>query len=108
MKSEKSNGSWLSSLLKIGNEIATMKRYKTCDKEEDSFWKNKPAAVQPWFVHWSIMWGFIGLLIATVLDFMLKGSCNGYLVAKPYPRNHCRLIPCLWYQPGFKLPSSKK
>jgi ferredoxin len=71
-KSEKSNGSWLSSLLKIGNEIATMNRYKTCDKEADSFWKNKSAAVQPWFVHWSIMWGFIGLLVATILDFIIK------------------------------------
>jgi ferredoxin len=71
-KSEKSNGIWLSSLLKIGNEIATMNRYKTCDKEEDCFWKNKSAAVQPWFVHWSIMWGFIGLLVATILDFILK------------------------------------
>jgi hypothetical protein len=49
-----------------------MNRYKSCDKEEDSFWKNKPSAFQPWFVHWSIMWGFIGLLLATVLDFILK------------------------------------
>jgi ferredoxin len=60
------------SLKEVMNELATMNRYQTCDKEEDSFWKNRPAAVQPWFVHWSIMWGFIGLLVATVLDFMLK------------------------------------
>lgn len=60
------------SLKEVMNELATMNRYQTCDKEEDSFWKNKSAAVQPWFVHWSIMWGFIGLLLATVLDFMLK------------------------------------
>jgi ferredoxin len=53
-------------------ELATMKRHRTCDAEEDSFWKDKPDAVQPWFVHWSIMWGFIGLLLATSLDFMLK------------------------------------
>ena len=60
------------SLKEVMNELATMNRYQICDKEEDSFWKNKSAAVQPWFVHWSIMWGFIGLLFATVLDFMLK------------------------------------
>ena len=56
----------------VGTEIATMNRYKTCDEEEDSFWKNKSWFTQPWFVHWSIMWGFIGLLLATVLDFILK------------------------------------
>jgi len=71
-KNEKFKGSWLNSILKIGTEIATMNRYKTCDKEEDSFWNNKSVAVKPWFVHWSIMWGFIGLLVATVLDFILK------------------------------------
>lgn len=60
------------SLLAVGTEIATMNRYKTCDKEEDSYWQNKAWYVQPWFVHWSIMWGFLGLLLATVLDFLLK------------------------------------
>jgi ferredoxin len=56
----------------VFGEIATMKRYQTCDTEEDSFWKNKAWYVKPWFVHWSIMWGFLGLLLATSLDFMLK------------------------------------
>ena len=69
-KQEKSRKNWLSSLVRVGNEIATMNRYKTCDEEEDSFWKNKSWFTQPWFVHWSIMWGFIGLLLATVLDFI--------------------------------------
>ena len=69
---EKSKGNWWSSLLMVGNEIATMNRYKTCDEDEDSFWKEKHWFQQPWFVHWSIMWGFIGLLVATVLDFILK------------------------------------
>jgi ferredoxin len=54
------------------SELATMKRYQNCDKEEDSFWKNKSWLIKPWFVHWSIMWGFIGLLLATILDFILK------------------------------------
>jgi ferredoxin len=71
-KKDNSYRNWGGKLLKIGNEIATMNRYKTCDKEEDSFWKGKPWYLQPWFVHWSIMWGFIGLLFATILDFMLK------------------------------------
>jgi len=62
----------LVTLRAIVDELATMKRHKKCDEEEDSFWKDKAAAVQPWFLHWSIMWGFIGLLLATSLDFLLK------------------------------------
>ncbi|MDP4281589.1 MAG: 4Fe-4S dicluster domain-containing protein [Bacteroidota bacterium] len=54
------------------SEMATMKRYQNCDTEEDSFWKGKPFCLKPWFVHWSIMWGFIGLLFATILDFLFK------------------------------------
>jgi ferredoxin len=69
---EKPKGGWITTLLKVGNEISTMNRYKTCDKEEDSFWKEKRWFQQPWFVHWAIMWGFIGLLGATILDFILK------------------------------------
>ncbi len=72
VKNENSKGKFFSSLGGIVKEMSTMNRYKTCDAEEDSFWKNKSAALQPWFVHWSIMWGFIGLLLATTLDFILK------------------------------------
>jgi hypothetical protein len=68
----KKTSNWWQSWLQVGNEIATMNRYKTCDTEEDSHWAAKPWYVKPWFVHWSIMWGFIGLLLATVLDFVLK------------------------------------
>jgi ferredoxin len=57
---------------KVSLELATMKRYQTCDIEDDSYWKHKLWLVKPWFVHWSIMWGFIGLLIATILDFIFK------------------------------------
>ena len=71
-KPANSNISFWKSLKEVINEMATMNRYKTCDKEEDSNLQKKPAIFQPWFVHWSIMWGFIGLLIATVLDFMFK------------------------------------
>ncbi len=63
---------WLKSLKYVVNELVTMKRYQTCDREEDSFWHQKPNLTRPWFVHWSIMWGFLGLLLATILDFLLK------------------------------------
>jgi len=72
VKTDNPQHNTLKALKEVVNELATMNRYKTCDKEDGSYWQKKPAAIQPWFVHWSIMWGFIGLLVATVLDFMLK------------------------------------
>jgi ferredoxin len=71
-KDEKSKTGFFKALFGIIGELLTMKRYKDCDTEEDSFWKSKPWFRRPWFVHWSIMWGFIGLLLATILDFILK------------------------------------
>ena len=71
-KTEKPKGLFLKSLKEVINELATMNRYRTCDVEVDSYWKNKLPIVQPWFIHWSVMWGFIGLLVATILDFILK------------------------------------
>ncbi len=56
---------------KVLGEVATMKIYKECDADS-SFWNNKPSYIKPWFIHWTIMWGFIGLLLATSLDFMFK------------------------------------
>lgn len=68
----KTKTGFFKSLKEVMNELVTMNRYRTCDIEEDSWWKDKPAIIQPWFIHWSVMWGFIGLLVATTLDFMLK------------------------------------
>jgi ferredoxin len=56
---------------RIGDELATMKRYRECDAD-DEFWNSKSSIQRPWFVHWSIMWGFLGLLLATTLDFIFK------------------------------------
>jgi ferredoxin len=60
------------SLMFVINEMGTMKRYRSCDEEENSFWRSKHILLQPWLIHWTIMWGFIGLLIATTLDFIFK------------------------------------
>jgi len=57
---------------KVISEVANMKRYRDCDEGEDSFWMAKSWWQRPWFIHWSVMWGFIGLLVATSLDFLLK------------------------------------
>lgn len=62
----------LPSLKRLIYEFGMMRRHQVCESEEDSVWENKPWYLKPWFVHYSIMWGFIGLLIATILDFIFK------------------------------------
>jgi ferredoxin len=57
---------------KVVVELGVMKRYRVCVDDEEPYFKNKHWALQPWFLHWSIMWGFLGLFGATVLDFLLK------------------------------------
>jgi len=57
---------------KTANEIATMNRYRECDSQNDAYWSSKPWFLRPWFVHWTIMMGFLGLLLATILDFIFK------------------------------------
>ncbi len=53
-------------------EVATMERYRKCDTYEDEYFARKPWYLRPWWIHWSVMWGFIGLLVATTLDFLFK------------------------------------
>lgn len=48
-------------------EVVAQKRFRSCDVDA-----GKPLALRPWFVHFTIMWGFIGLLLATILDFLFK------------------------------------
>lgn len=60
------------SLAQVLKEVVGMSRHRKCDNEEDHHWQRKPWALRPWFVHWSIMWGFLGLLAATTLDFIFK------------------------------------
>jgi ferredoxin len=59
-------------IVKTANEIVTMNRYRECDRQDDAYWSPKPWFIKPWFVHWMIMMGFLGLLLATILDFILK------------------------------------
>ena len=47
-------------------EIATEKRYRNCEENGPQH----PWYRSRWFIHWSIMWGFIGLAGATGLDYI--------------------------------------
>ena len=57
------NSAW-----KAVKEVFSLKRYQSCNEGIDSRWYLKP-----WFIHGSIMWGFFGLALATVLDIPLLG-----------------------------------
>lgn len=43
-------------------------RYRECDAEKTQY----PWHLKPWFLHAVILWGFLGMLMATILDFLLK------------------------------------
>lgn len=55
-------------IVEVVKELVTLNRYRSCYEEDDTIW-----FLKPWFVHWSIMWGFIGLGVATVLDIPMLG-----------------------------------
>ena len=58
--------SFIIALKNVFSEITTEKRYRDCDENESQvpWYRNR------WFIHWSIMWGFIGLAAATGLDYV--------------------------------------
>jgi ferredoxin len=56
----------LSAIRKTATELATEKRYRTCTEEQQAPWYRSR-----WFMHWAIMWGFLGLAAATALDYLL-------------------------------------
>ncbi|HEX2987192.1 MAG TPA: 4Fe-4S dicluster domain-containing protein [Chloroflexota bacterium] len=59
-------------------EMVGQRRFRACEVDSD-----KPFFLRPWFVHYTIMWGFIGLGVATALDFMFKTP--GEVVPLWYP-----------------------
>ena len=47
-------------------ELAAERRYRDCETESATPWYRSR-----WFMHWAIMWGFIGLAAATAIDYLL-------------------------------------
>ncbi len=60
------------------DEMVGQKRFRACEIEAD-----QPLFLRPWFVHYTIMWGFIGLAVATAIDFIFKTP--GVVVPLWYP-----------------------
>ena len=61
----------LGAIRKTATELATEKRYRTCTEEQEAPWYRSR-----WFMHWAIMWGFLGLLAATAVDYVLLLLAN--------------------------------
>ena len=49
------------------SEVITQKRYRDCATEHST---PEPWYRARWFLHWSMLWGFIGLFFATVWDWL--------------------------------------
>jgi ferredoxin len=65
---------WLGAFRETMTELFAQRRYREgCttgvgEKEKEEV---QPWYVSKWFVHVAIMWGFIGLFVATILDYLL-------------------------------------
>jgi ferredoxin len=60
------------------DEMVRQRRFRTCERDA-----GRRPYMRSWFVHYCMMWGFIGLLLATVFDFLFKTP--GTLVPLWYP-----------------------
>lgn len=49
---------------KVIAELTAQKRYRDCEEDPREPWYRSR-----WFIHWAIMWGFIGLAAATTIDY---------------------------------------
>lgn len=61
---------WIGALWKsLGGEVLAQNRYRQdCEASSPA----KPWYVQKWFIHASILWGFLGLFVATALNYLLE------------------------------------
>jgi hypothetical protein len=57
----------LAAIRDVLDEMVRQRRFRTCETDAGS-----PPYPRSWFVHYCIMWGFIGLGLATVFDFLFK------------------------------------
>ena len=68
----------VSAIRDVLDEMVGQQRFRSCEVDAE-----KPVYLRPWFVHYCIMWGFIGLAVATAFDFLFKTP--GVVVPLWYP-----------------------
>ena len=79
------------SIKSTGVELLTLKRYQDCDSEQAPT-NREVWFKQRWFIHWAIMWGFVGLMAATVIDMIIGWVINDVLVGSVWIWNMYRLL----------------
>lgn len=60
---------WLGALWQTIGEVLGQLRYR---KDCEAYSPTQPWYVQKWFIHASMLWGFLGLFLATALDYVLE------------------------------------
>jgi nitrate reductase gamma subunit len=78
------------------SEVVTQKRYRDCATEHSV---PEPWYRARWFLHWSMLWGFIGLFVATAWNW-LDALPDGTPVALYYPPRLIGTIAGLFFLYG--------
>jgi quinone-modifying oxidoreductase, subunit QmoC len=60
---------WFGALWETIGEVIGQLRYR---KECEAYSPEQPWYIQKWFIHASMLWGFMGLFLATALDYLLE------------------------------------
>ncbi len=79
---EKKKGRLKRAIAGVLEELALQERFHDCNGEDRDPWYRSRR-----FLHWSIMWGFIGLGVATGLDYLLL-LVAGKVPGQPVPLWH--------------------
>ncbi|MGO8717909.1 MAG: 4Fe-4S dicluster domain-containing protein [Acidobacteriaceae bacterium] len=80
------------------------RRFRKCEDEKGP--GNEPVYLRPWFVHGAIVWGFLAMLIATTLDFLLKPI--GSAVPPWYPMRILGTLGGLFCLYGLSIAISRR
>jgi ferredoxin len=60
---------WLPALWQTIKEVFGQQRYR---RDCEAYGRPQPWYIQKWFIHASMLWGFMGLFLATALDYLLR------------------------------------
>ncbi|HEX2988213.1 MAG TPA: 4Fe-4S dicluster domain-containing protein [Chloroflexota bacterium] len=94
-------GRVLAAVRAVIEEMVVQRRFRDCEVDEE-----KPFYLRPWFVHYTIMWGFIGLGVATAIDLLFKTP--GDVVPLWYPARLLGTVAGLALMYGAALTIARK
>jgi ferredoxin len=94
-------GRTVAAIRDVLDEMVRQRRFRTCELDA-----GRPAYLRSWFVHYCIMWGFIGLVLATVFDFLFKTP--GDLVPLWYPSRLLGTVAGLALVYGISVTISRR